>query len=275
LTNLLDLRNVTVEYSVGKAKVTALDHVTLSVPSEGYTLGIVGESGSGKTTLGMSILDLIESPGEIISGSEVFYKGNNVLEMSKHALRKYRWEEVSMIYQAAMNSLNPVKKIHDPIVEVLREHRGLKKREAKEIAKDLLSDVGIKPSRLEAYPHELSGGMRQRVVIALALALSPKLVIADEPTSALDVVVQRQIIGYLKKEIKERKLSLIYITHEISLLPDLVDNVAVFHKGKMVECGPIQKVLNDPSDPYTKKLLSSVLEIDTPLEGVLSKVMTS
>ena len=274
MTNLLEVQNVTVEYTVGKRKVTALNDVSLSIPSEGYTLGIVGSSGSGKTTLGLSILNLIEPPGEMTRGS-VLYQGRNVTEMDDSELRKYRWEEVAMIYQAAMNSLNPVKRIYDPIVEVLQEHKGISKQEGREIAMKLLSAVGIKTSRQEAYPHELSGGMRQRVVIALALVLSPKLLIADEPTSALDVVVQRQIMSFLKKEVKERNRSLIYITHEISLLPDLVENVAVFHKGRLVEMGPIQKVLNEPQDPYTQKLLSNVLEIDTPIEGVLAKAMAS
>jgi len=273
MTNLLDVQGVSVQFSVGNTKVDALKDVTFSIPHDGYTLGIVGESGSGKTTLGLSILNLIEPPGEILQGS-VLFKGQNVLEMSDNDLRKYRWEKVAMIYQAAMNSLNPVKRIYDPMVEVLHEHRGVSKQEGLETAKKLLSAVGIRASRQDSYPHELSGGMRQRVVIALALALSPELLIADEPTSALDVVVQRQIISYLKREVMDKHQSLIYVTHEISLLPDLVENVAVFHKGRLVEIGPIHKVLNEPQDPYTKKLLSNVLEIDTPIEGALAQAMT-
>lgn len=268
--SLLELRDLTVQYSVRGKKVTALDHLNLSIPSEGYTLGIVGESGSGKTTAGLSILNLIEPPGRIMEGS-VLYKGRNVVDMSGSDLRKYRWQEVAMIYQAAMNSLNPVKRITDPILEVLHEHRGISKQDGWETVKALLTDVGIKPSRLDAYPHELSGGMRQRVVIALALALSPRLLIADEPTSALDVVVQRQIMSYLKKEVKERHLSLIFITHEVSLLPDLVENIAVLHKGRLVEVGPIRQVLDEPKDPYTQKLLSNILEMDTPIENVLAR----
>ncbi len=238
----------------------ALDQVTLEIPSSGYTLGLVGESGSGKTTLGMSIMNLIEPPGRITNGT-VEYQGKNVLTMRESELNSYRWKEVSMVFQSAMNSLNPVKKASDHIVEVLRAHERIPKKEAKERATKLLVDVGIPADRTEAYPHEFSGGMRQRVVIAMALALSPKLLIADEPTSALDVVVQRAILKLLKKKVSGSGLSFLFITHELAILRGLVDNVAVLYAGRLVELGPAEKVLYDPLHPYTRMLVSSVLSM--------------
>ena len=170
-----------------------------------------------------------------------------------------------MIYQSAMNSLNPVKKVRDPIVEVIQEHRHVSKSEATDIALKLLSEVGIKKERSGDYPHEFSGGMRQRVVIALALALTPKVLIADEPTSALDVVTQRQILALLKKKVSTSGLSLIFITHEISVLADLVEEVAVMYAGEVVERGSLNDVFREPLHPYTEMLLSTLLTIDSDL----------
>jgi peptide/nickel transport system ATP-binding protein len=259
------MSQVSVDYRSKAISTLALENVSLEIPSSGYTLGLVGESGSGKTTLGLSILNIIEQPGKITSG-RINYKGKNVLDMSLDELRAYRWQEVAMIYQSAMNSLNPVKKISDPIIEVITEHTGSTKEDARERTYSLLSEVGIKSNRFEDYPHELSGGMRQRVVIALALALSPKLLIADEPTSALDVVVQKQIISLLKREIRQRSLSLLFITHEISLLSGLVDHVAVMFGGEIVELGSHDDVLFEPLHPYTEMLLSSILTKDLASE---------
>jgi peptide/nickel transport system ATP-binding protein len=247
----------------------AADNVSLTIPSTGYTIGIVGESGSGKTTLGLSIMNLIEPPG-IISEGKIEYEGRNVLRMNSDQLRRYRWQEVAMVYQSAMNSLNPVKTISAHIVEVLREHTEISKSDAREKAIKLLTSLGIKEERADAYSHELSGGMRQRAVIAMSLALSPKLLIADEPTSALDVVVQKQILALLHKEVVEKGLSLVFITHEIALLGDLVDNVAVLFSGETVEVGNVDDVLQNPLHPYTEALLSSLLSLDSTREMVRS-----
>ncbi|HZW57914.1 MAG TPA: ABC transporter ATP-binding protein [Nitrososphaerales archaeon] len=261
-TPLLRVSNLNVEYSVrNHHSITAVDNLSLEIPSSGYTLGLVGESGSGKSSLGMGIMNSIEPPGRISSGS-VEYNGQEILKIPPEKLRAYRWEEVSMIYQSAMNSLNPVKTAADHIVEVLVQHRKTPKPEARKEALKLLSQVGIKPERANNFQHQLSGGMRQRVVIAMALALSPKLLIADEPTSALDVVVQRQILSLLKKNVRERNLSLLFITHEIAILRGLVDHIAVMYKGAIVERGPLQKVLDEPLHPYTEMLLDSLLTID-------------
>lgn len=259
---LLNLADVTVSYEIENFRILALDGVNFRVNSGGHTIGVVGESGSGKTTLGMTIMKLIEPPGNIDKGS-VDYRGKNVLTMSESELRKYRWKEVAMIYQSAMNSLNPVKRIYDPLIEVLREHLHESKSDARERARRLLSEVGIDPERFDAYPHELSGGMRQRVVVALALALSPKLLIADEPTSALDVVVQRQILSLLKNEISKNSLSLIFITHEISLLRGLVQDTAVMYRGEIVELGPTDAIFSEPLHPYTEMLLETLVTMKT------------
>ncbi|MDA4130180.1 MAG: ABC transporter ATP-binding protein [Thaumarchaeota archaeon] len=266
-TPLLKISDLSVQYFAGQSSVRALDGVSLEIPSKGYSLGVVGESGSGKTTLGMSIMNAIERPGRI-SGGRIEYEGTDILGMAKGELRNYRWKEVSMIFQSAMNSLNPVKTISHPIAEVMREHLKVPKKEAYKRAKELLSEVRVDPSRANAHPHEFSGGMRQRVVIALALALSPKLLIADEPTSALDVVVQKQILGMLREEVKNRGLSLIFITHEIPLLVGLVEKVAVMQSGKIVELGPLEKVLSNPLHPYTEMLIWNLLTMRTSKESL-------
>lgn len=261
MPDILDVENLSIEYKIGDVTIHALDQVSLSLPPGG-TLGLVGESGSGKTTLGMGIMKLIEPPGRI-SGGEITYNGKNVFGLSDTELRKYRWEQVAMIYQSAMNSLNPVKTVFHPISEVLRYHEGLSKAEARDRTIRLLQEVGISQDRAFSFPHEMSGGMRQRVVIALALALSPKLLIADEPTSALDVVTQRQILALIKGQIGQNQQSLIFITHEIALLNGLVEEIAVMYAGEVVERGKLVDVISDPLHPYTEMLLSTILTLDS------------
>lgn len=265
---LLKISGLVVDYLVSKYEAggslaksyRAVDNISLEIPSTHYTLGVVGESGSGKTTLGLSMLNVIEVPGKIISG-RIEYYGRNILEINEKELRDYRWKEVSMVFQSAMNSLNPVKKISDHVTEVIGSHEKISKKVAKERAVKLLESVGIPGERCEDYAHQFSGGMRQRAVIAMSLALSPKLLIADEPTSALDVVVQKAILKLLKRKVAESGLSLILITHELAILNGLVENIAVMHAGKMVEMGPAIKILQDPIHPYTQMIVSSVLSM--------------
>jgi oligopeptide/dipeptide ABC transporter ATP-binding protein len=258
---LLSVSDLSVNYK-SFTTVHALRNVSFQIPSAGYTLGLVGESGSGKTTLGLSLMDGIEPPGEIANG-KIEFQGKDILKLSNEELRKYRWGDVAMIYQSAMNSLNPVKKVADHIVEVIRVHTNSSKSEARKRSLHLLNEVNIETDRAFDHPHELSGGMRQRVVIALSLALTPKLLIADEPTSALDVVTQKQILQLIKDEVRNRGLAMIMITHDISILPGLVDNIAVMHAGEIVERGPVEKVLHSPLHPYSEALVSSTLTMKT------------
>jgi len=267
MANVLEVNDLSVEYRIDELIIHALDRVSISVPERG-SIGIVGESGSGKTTLGMGIMNLIERPGRISSG-QVKYMEKRVLDLSEKELRKYRWEDVAMIYQSAMNSLNPVRTITHPIAEVLRYHKKLSKAEAFDKTIKLLQDVGISEDRALSYPHEMSGGMRQRVVIALALALSPKLLIADEPTSALDVVTQRQILTLIRNQVVQNGRSLIFITHEIALLNGLVEEVAVMYSGEVVEQGKLEDVVFSPFHPYTEMLLSTILTVDSSPKGML------
>jgi oligopeptide/dipeptide ABC transporter ATP-binding protein len=266
---LLEVSDLAVEYKLGGYLVRALDKVSFAIPARGYTVGIVGGSGSGKSTLGMSIMNSIELPGKISSG-KIEFDGLDVLGLSKQQLRDYRWKQVALVFQSAMNSLNPVKTVSDPIVEVLVEHTGASKSDAREQAIELLKDVGIEENRVNDYPHQFSGGMRQRVAIALAMALSPKLLIADEPTSALDVVTQRQILALLKKKVTERNMSLMFVTHEISLLLGLVDHVVVMYKGQVAEVGPVSKVLFEPMHPYTEVLVKTVLSFKSTPDSLTS-----
>ena len=269
MTDLLHASQISVLYpsrSDGGKEKLALNNVSLRIPEERYTIGIVGESGSGKTTLGMSLMRLIRKPGRITSG-RIEYRGSNVLDFSDKELRSYRGPAISMIFQSSMNALNPVKRASDHIVELLQDRSGIAKRESREISEKLLSEVGLDKSHFADFPHQMSGGMRQRVMIALSLALSPKLVIADEPTSALDVVVQKQILALLKREIDERGLSLIYITHDLPILYGLVQEIAVMYAGEIIEQGPSQRIFSSPLHPYTEDLLSSLLTIDTAKEA--------
>ncbi len=274
MDSLLHLSNVSVEYNLENASIKALDGVSLDIPSKGYTIGLVGESGSGKSTLGLSLLKLIEPPGRISSGV-IEYEGNNVLNMSGKQLNRYRWKDVSIVYQSAINIFNPVKRISDHISEVLVEHSDISKEEARKKAISLLTSVGIKKERTDDYPDEFSGGMRQRAALALALALSPKLLIADEITSALDVVTQQYILSLLKSQVNAQGLSLIVITHEISILNGLVENVAVMYRGEIVEIGPAAKVLFNPIHPYTEMLVGTLLTLDSSKVDFVGARMSS
>ena len=259
-TPLLTIKDLSVHYRTRFGSIRALNGVSAQIPKRGYTLGIVGESGSGKTTLGLAMMNVIEFPGKITAG-QIENIGRNILEMSQTEVCKYQWREISIVYQAAMNSLNPVKKVSDPIIEVLRKHLSLSKKDANEQALRLITEVGLDGAWFDSYPHELSGGMRQRIVIALAMALSPKVLIADEPTSALDVVIQAQILGLLKQQVLQKDLSLIFKTHEIAVLGGLVDNVAVMYAGEIVEQGSLNDIFFEPLHPYTELLLESSMKM--------------
>ncbi len=257
---LLEVKDLHTYFYTTKGIVRAVDGVSFTL-NRGEVLGIAGESGCGKSTLAYSIIRLVPPPGKIHSG-EIRFMGENILKMSREEFRrKIRWKGISMVFQGAMNALNPVYTVGDQIAEVLMLHEGLSKREAYVRVYKLLSLVGIDPRRAHSYPHELSGGMKQRVMIAMALALNPPLVIADEPTTALDVVVQAQIMNLLKRLQKELKMSIILITHDLSLIAEIADKVAIMYAGKIVEFGTAEQIFYNPQHPYTKGLLSSIPRI--------------
>jgi peptide/nickel transport system ATP-binding protein len=254
---ILDVEGLKTYFYTSKGIVKAVDNVSFKL-GRGEVLGIAGESGCGKSTLGFSLIRLVPPPGRIVGG-RINFMGEDILKMPEEEFRtKVRWKGISMVFQGAMNALNPVYTVGSQIAEVLMLHKGLSKKEALEEAANLLKMVGLDPRRIRSYPHELSGGMKQRVVIAMALALRPALVIADEPTTALDVVVQAQIMNLLKSLQRELKMSIILITHDMSLIAEIADKVAIMYAGKIVEIGSSDRVFNNPLHPYTRALINSI-----------------
>ncbi|ALU11801.1 peptide ABC transporter ATPase [Ignicoccus islandicus DSM 13165] len=253
---MIEVNDLKVYYYSYRGVVKAVDGVSFQL-REGRSLGIAGESGCGKSTTAMALMRLIEPPGKIVNGS-IKIDDADILQLDEKTLRKeIRWKKISMVFQGAMNSLTPVYTVFQHFVETAKAH-GYQagKEELREKAIELLKKVGLKEDVLYRYPHELSGGQKQRVVIALALLLNPKYLIADEPTTALDVVVQAQILNELKK-LQESGISVILITHDLGVLSELSDDVMVMYAGKVVEYGPIEKVLGNPLHPYTKLLLDA------------------
>ncbi|MFZ3579320.1 ABC transporter ATP-binding protein [Virgibacillus sp. DJP39] len=244
--------------------VKAVDGVSFDV-NPGETLGIVGESGSGKSITAMSILGLVPSPpGEIVKG-EINFKGENLLHKSDKQMRKIRGKEIAMVFQDPMTSLNPVFTVEKQIVETLLAHENISRKQAKSRAIDLLDLVGIPDpvNRLKSYPHEFSGGMRQRLMIAIALSCNPSLLIADEPTTALDVTIQAQILELFKKMQKELNMAIIMITHDLSVVAEVCDRVMVMYAGKPVEFTTTQKLFDNGKHPYTTGLMNSIPKIST------------
>ncbi len=257
MSTLLEVRDVKTYFYTMKGVVKAVDGISFKL-NKGEVLGIAGESGCGKSTLAYTIMRLVPPPGKIVGG-EIIMEGKNILKLSEEEFRKqYRWKKISMVFQGAMNALNPVYTVGFQIAEAIMYHEGLSKREAMARVYKLLQLVGIDPKRAHSYPHELSGGMKQRVMIAMALALNPPLVIADEPTTALDVVVQAQVMNVLKKLQRELKMSIIMITHDLSLIAEIADKIAVLYAGKLVEFGTAEQIFLNPQHPYTRGLINSI-----------------
>ncbi len=254
---MLEVKNLKTYFYTTKGIVKAVDGVSFKL-NKGEVLGIAGESGCGKSTTAYSLIRLVPPPGKIVDG-ELIFEGRDILKLSEEDFRKQiRWKKISMVFQGAMNALNPVYTIGDQIAEVLMLHKHMTKEEAMKEVYKLLEMVGIDPKRAKSYPHELSGGMKQRVVIAMALALRPPLVIADEPTTALDVVVQAQIMNLLKRLQREHQMSIILITHDLSLIAEMAEKVAIMYAGKIVELGTAEQVFLNPQHPYTRGLLASI-----------------
>ncbi len=257
--NILEIKNLTVEFKIDNDVFRAVDDVSLEI-CRSEVLGLVGESGCGKTTTALSILKLIPSPPGKISGGGIFWKERNLFELPVEMMRRVRGKEISMIFQEPLSSFNPVQKIGKQVEEALLIHENIDKKNVKEKVLEMLSHVGLKnPERIfESYPHELSGGMRQRAMIAIALICRPELLIADEPTTALDVTIQAQILGLLKDLQSEIKMSVLLITHNLGIVAQVADTVAVMYAGKLIEKSPVIDLFENPLHPYTQSLLKSV-----------------
>jgi peptide/nickel transport system ATP-binding protein len=260
---LLRVEDLVVEYVADGRRTRAVDGVSLEL-APGEILGLAGESGCGKSTLANAILQILRPPAEV-AGGRIEFRGEDLLSMSRAQLRGIRWRHVSLVFQSAMNVLNPVMRVGDQFVDMFRAHARTGRAEALRRAGDLLELVGIDRARVRAFPHELSGGMRQRVVIAMALALEPELIVMDEPTTALDVVVQREILQELQT-LKERLgFAVLFITHDLSLLVEFSDRIAIMYAGEIVESAPSEALFHRSLHPYTAGLMSSFPPLTGPL----------
>ncbi|EMT51530.1 oligopeptide ABC transporter ATP-binding protein [Brevibacillus borstelensis AK1] len=260
--NLLEVKHLRTHFKTEDGVVPSVNGVSFSV-AKGETLAIVGESGCGKSVTSLSIMGLVAPPGEVVGG-EIWLEGQNLLALSKKELRKLRGNKLSMIFQEPMTSLNPVFTIGNQLGEVFRQHRQMDKKEARAHSIEMLDHVGIPNAEkiVDSFPHQLSGGMRQRVMIAMALACNPALLIADEPTTALDVTIQAQILELLKKLNKEFQTGVILITHDLGVVAEMADRVVVMYAGEVVEQADVFSLFAEPKHPYTKGLLGSLPKLD-------------
>ena len=262
MDTVLEIKNLGMSYDTTEGSVSAVDNVSFRIMS-GEAMGLVGESGCGKTSLGMCIMKLLPENAKITNG-EIIFDGEDIVPKTEDEMRMIRWKGVSMIFQAAMNALNPVYKVGDQIIEAIMAHDKIKKEEAREKVRDLYKLVGLSPERMENYPHEYSGGMRQRAIIAMALACDPKFIIADEPTTALDVIVQDEIIGEIKNIQKKLNMIMMYISHDISVIAETCDKIGVMYAGNFIEYADTFALFDNPLHPYTKALMSSFPSIEGP-----------
>jgi peptide/nickel transport system ATP-binding protein len=256
---LIDVRGLAVEYGT----VRAVDGIDLSIAA-GEILGLAGESGCGKSTVANALMQILRPPARIAAGS-ISFRGEDLTKLNREQLRKFRWRNVSIVFQSAMNALNPVMRVGDQFVDMMRAHERISKRGALRRASELFDVVGIDPRRVRAYPHELSGGMRQRVVIAMALALNPELVIMDEPTTALDVVVQREILQQVRELQRELGFAVLFITHDLSLLLEFASRIAIMYAGEIVEEAPASAFRTNALHPYTLGLMRSFPPLTGPM----------
>lgn len=271
---VIEVRNLKVDYPTAEQLVHAVDDVSITL-HRGELLGLAGESGSGKSTLTNAITRLLRSPAEVTGGSITYYRQPkprageeqktqeiDLLSIPAEELRRYRWDEIAIVFQSAMNALNAVTRIGEQFDDVLRVHRPkMSSADRKKLARSMLEKVGIDGDRITAYPHELSGGMKQRVAIAIALVLEPDVIIMDEPTTALDLLIQREVLEQIMALRDEYGFAIIFTTHDLSLLLEVSDSIAVMQRGRLVEYGPALEVYADPQHPYTKNLLTSLADL--------------
>lgn len=272
---LLRIENLEIRYETDDGIFYALNDVSLHVDA-GETLGLVGETGAGKTTLAKGILRLIPSPPGKIAGGKILYEGKDLLSLSETEMHKIRGNAISMVFQDPMTSLNPVMTVGDQIAEVIAVHNdGLSQKEIRERAIAMLARVGISSDRIDEYPHQFSGGMKQRVIIAIALACNPKLLLADEPTTALDVTIQAQILDMIQELKKETGTAMILISHDLGVVAQTCDRVAIIYAGRIVENGSLHDIYHNPQHPYTKGLLESIPSLTkdvkrlNPIKGLM------
>lgn len=272
--NILEIKNLTVNYVTEDGTVHALNGVDLAL-EEGITLGLIGETGAGKTTLAKTIMRIIpQPPGKIVSG-EVMFEGTDLLKVNNADMRKIRGEEISMIFQDPMSSLNPVMRVGDQIVEAIKTHERISSVAATRKACEMIELVGINAERMEEYPHQFSGGMKQRVVIAIALACSPKVLIADEPTTALDVTIQAQVLEMMQNLKKKLNMATILISHDLGIVAQNCDKAAIIYAGEIVESGGTREIFKDMRHPYTIGLMNSIPKIFedeqrlSPIKGLM------
>ncbi len=264
---LIQIQELNVEYRSARGAVRAVENVSFELfPNEVF--GLAGESGCGKTTVANAITRLLKPPA-FITGGRIMFRDIDILRMSQEELRAFRWDQLSIVFQSAMNALNPVLTIGNQIIDAMQAHQSISYEQARGHAKQLLRAVGIDVQRVDSYPHQLSGGMRQRAVIAIALALNPELIIMDEPTTALDVVVQKQILQEIKSLRDQFGFSILFITHDLSLLVEISDRIGIMYAGKFVEAGPSQEIFSDPKHPYTDRLMNSFPTVHGPRRELL------
>lgn len=267
----IEVKNLKVHYTSEGRKIHAVNEVSFSL-KKGETLGLVGETGAGKTTIAKSILRILPEPPAQVDGGEIYLEGTDLLKLSNDEMRKIRGRKIAMIFQDPMTALNPVMRVGKQIAEGISLHEKISAREAEEKAKKMLEMVGIPGSRYRDYPHQFSGGMKQRVVIAMALSCNPDLLLADEPTTALDVTIQAQVLDIIKNLQKELDTSMIMITHDLGIVAEVCDNVAVIYAGQVVEYGSREEIFDHPCHPYTIGLFGSLPDINSDVDR-LSPIM--
>jgi peptide/nickel transport system ATP-binding protein len=264
---LLSVRDLEVEYRTRRGIVKAVDNVSFDI-YQNEVFGLAGESGCGKSTIANAITRLLKPPA-YISGGDVRMGDVDIMKLDDENLRGFRWEHLAIVFQSAMNALNPVITVGAQIIDAIRAHIPMSHAEARERALELLNTVGIEARRIDSYPHQLSGGMRQRAVIAIALALNPELIIMDEPTTALDVVVQKQIMQEIRQLKQKFGFSILFITHDLSLLVEFSDRIGIMYAGELVEVAPSKQIFRDPQHPYTYRLMNSFPTITGPRQELL------